>query len=67
MDICNDPDNKEMNAGWSDNNDEGVKASDEDENIDVCQKSNDSTDNILKSNDKQEDEKLETSVNREIR
>ena len=51
MDISNNPDREEMNPGGSDDNDEGVKASVEDENIDVCKKSNDSTDNILKSND----------------
>ena len=38
MDISNDPDSEEMNPGGSDNNDEGVKDSVEDENIDVCKK-----------------------------
>ena len=38
MDICNDPDNVEMNTGASDENDEGVKDSVDEQNSDVCQK-----------------------------
>ena len=37
MDICNDPDNVEMNAGASDDNDEEVKASVNDDNSDIRQ------------------------------
>ena len=76
MDICNKTSNEEMNAGGSDDNDEGVKAYVDDDNSDFCHNSIDpyqlkdkrkiietvtDTDGILKNNDKQEDEKLETS------
>ena len=37
LDICNDPDNIEMNAGASDDNGEKVKTSDDDDNSDVRQ------------------------------
>ena len=38
MEICYDHDNVEMNAGASDGNDEEVKASDDDDNSDGCQR-----------------------------
>jgi hypothetical protein len=37
VDICDEPDNVEMNTGASDNNVEEVKASDDEDNSDVCQ------------------------------
>ena len=39
IDISNDPDNEEMHAGGSDDNDEGVKVSVDDENSDVSHQS----------------------------
>ena len=39
IDISNDPDNEDMYAGGSDDNDEGVKVSVDDENSDVSYQS----------------------------
>ena len=67
MEICNNTVNEDMNAGATDDNDEGVKASVDDNNSCVCQNSNDPDElndekEIIETlNNKQEDEKHETS------